>query len=479
MTLNKSRYIHLAIMLILAFGISALPPFGQVTPFGMKAIGVFVAVLYGWIFFDLFWTSIFGFMLIPVLGLNTVAGAFALGLGDQMIITVLLTMSFAVAIDMAGVTDIMANWLLQRKILQKSPWFLVIGLLLIGAVIGCFGPGMAAIFLLWSITMKTADFCGIKKGDPLLSYLIMMIPVFVMTSSFILPFKGGVLIYIAYLKQVTDVGFPAGAFIAYGTITIGLIFFLIILVARFVLRLDVSKFVLPEHVLEEIKNAKITKNQKMSLAVLVVYVVVLLLCSLFTSLPGAAYINKLGVGGVSGIATLLLGVLNYEGKGLIQLQKVFARFDWSLFFLLAVTYPIAALIKHADAGIMPTIMATVGPIVSQLGAVPFMIASMVILGLITQVTHNIVLGAMFMPFLLPLCQAAGGNMYTLWFMLFITLNMAYCTPAGSFQSALVFGHEMMERKHAYIYGITILLITWFVYAVVGIPLGNILFGGLV
>ena len=163
MILNKSRYIHLAIMLILAFGISALPPFGQVTPFGMKAIGVFVSVLYGWIFFDLFWTSIFGFMLIPVLGLNTVAGAFALGLGDQMIITMLLCMSFALAIDMAGVTDIMANWLLQRKILNKSPWFLVIGILLIGAVIGCFGPAMAAIFLLWSITVKTADFVVSKK----------------------------------------------------------------------------------------------------------------------------------------------------------------------------------------------------------------------------------------------------------------------------------------------------------------------------
>ena len=40
MTLKKSNYIHLAIMFILAFGISYLPPFGQVTPFGMKAIGV-------------------------------------------------------------------------------------------------------------------------------------------------------------------------------------------------------------------------------------------------------------------------------------------------------------------------------------------------------------------------------------------------------------------------------------------------------
>ena len=475
MTLNKSRYIHLAIMLILAFGISALPPFGQITPFGMKAIGTFVAVLYGWIFFDLFWTSIFGFMIIPVLGLNTVAGAIAAGLGNQMIITVMLSMAFAVAIDMAGVTDIMANWLLQRKILRRSPWFLVIGILAIGLM----GPGMAAIFLLWSIVLEIADYCDIKKGDPLLSFMIMMIPVFTMTASFILPFKGGVLIYIAYLMQVTDVGIPAGSFITFGFVTIMGIYILILAVAKFGLKLDVSKFVLPEQVVEEIKGKKITTNQKMSLLVLVVYVAVLLLASLFTALPGAAFINQLGVGGVSGIAMLILAVLNYEGKGLIELRKVFARLDWSLLFLLAVTYPIADLIKHADAGIMPTIMAAVGPVVSQLGAVPFMIVCMILLGLITQVTHNIVLAAMFMPFLLPLCAAAGGNMYTFWFMLFITLNMAYCTPAGSFQSALVFGHEMMERKHAYMFGIALLVITWIVYAVIGIPLGNVLFGGLV
>ncbi len=479
MILNRSRYMHLAIILILAFGISAMPPFGQVTPFGMRAIGTFIAILYGWIFFDLFWTSIFGFMIIPVLGLNTVTGAIAAGLGNQMIITVMLSMAFAVAVDMAGVTDIMANWLLQRKILRKSPWFLVIGLLSIGAVIGLMGPGMAAIFLLWNIVLKIADYCNIKKGEPLLSFMIMMIPVFTMTASFILPFKSGVLIYIAYLMQVTDIGIPAGSFIAFAAASIICIYALILLMAKFVLKLDVSKFVLPEEVLCEVSNAEITNNQKMSLLVLTVYVVVLLLSSLFTTLPGASFINQLGVGGVSGIAMLILGVLNYEGKGLIELRKVFAKLDWSLLFLLAVTYPIADLIKHADSGIMPTIMAAVGPVVSQLGAIPFMIACMVILGLITQVTHNIVLAAMFMPFLLPLCASAGGNMYTLWFMLFVTLNMAYCTPAGSFQSALVFGHEMMERKHAYLFGIALLVVTWIVYAAIGIPLGNVLFGGLV
>lgn len=479
MELNKSRYIHLAIMLIIVFGMAALPPFGKVTPFGMKALGVFIAVLYGWIFFDLFWTSLFGFMMIPIMGLNTVAGAFGSALSNQMMIIVLLSFGFAVAVDMAGVTEVMANWLLQRKLLNKSPWCLVIGILAIGAIIGCVGPGMAAIFLLWGITLRIADFCEIKKGDPLLSFMIMMIPVFTMTASFALPFRGSALIYIGYMMQATNVPIPTAPFIIYALVTIILLYILILVFARFILRLDVSKFKLPEHVLEEIKSQKATKKQKVSLLVLLAYVLVLLLSSLFTSLPGAAFINKLGVGGVSGIAILVLAALNYEGKGYVKLQTVFARFDWSLFFLLGVTYPLADLIKHADAGIMPTIMGTVGPIVSGLGPVAFTIVSMVALGLITQVTHNIVLGAMFMPLLMPLCDAAGGNMYTLWFILFVVLNMAYVTPAGSMQSALVFGHEMMERKHAYIYGAVLLIAAWIVYAVVGIPLGDILFGSLV
>ena len=40
-------YIHTIIMFILMFGIGMLPTFGQVTPLGMKILGVFVGTLYG------------------------------------------------------------------------------------------------------------------------------------------------------------------------------------------------------------------------------------------------------------------------------------------------------------------------------------------------------------------------------------------------------------------------------------------------
>lgn len=183
----------------------------------------------------------------------------------------------------------------------------------------------------------------------------------------------------------------------------------------------------------------------------------------------------MGIGGISLIAILVLAILNWEGKGYIELSNIFSKFDWSLLFLLAVTYPLADLLKHEDAGIMPTILNSVSPIVSQLGVIPFMVVCMIALGIITQVTHNIVLAAIFIPLLLPILNSMGGNIYTLWFMLYLTLNFAYCTPAGSFQSALVFGNNLVERKHAYILGMILLVVNFVVLSIVGIPLGNILF----
>ena len=64
---------------------------------------------------------------------------------------------------------------------------------------------------------------------------------------------------------------------------------------------------------------------------------------------------------------------------------------------------------------MPTIIGAVLPVVSSMGVTKFMIVSMLFLGILTQVTHNIVLAAMFTQFLCPLCAQIGGNPYIMWF----------------------------------------------------------------
>ena len=69
------KHIHAIIMVLVAYVISVLPPVGVITPYGMKVLGVFVSLIYGWCFYDLMWASICGFVLLGFLGINTVTGA--------------------------------------------------------------------------------------------------------------------------------------------------------------------------------------------------------------------------------------------------------------------------------------------------------------------------------------------------------------------------------------------------------------------
>ena len=61
---NKMTYIHIAIMFAIMFIVWNLPPFGMITELGMKVLGVFLGIVYGWIFIDLFWVSFMGFAML-------------------------------------------------------------------------------------------------------------------------------------------------------------------------------------------------------------------------------------------------------------------------------------------------------------------------------------------------------------------------------------------------------------------------------
>lgn len=99
---------------------------------------------------------------------------------------------------------------------------------------------------------------------------------------------------------------------------------------------------------------------------------------------------------------------------------------------------------------------------------------MIFLAVITQFMHNIVMGAIFLPMIPPIVMDMGGNPYTCFFLMYIALMCAYVTPAGSMMAGLVFGHETMVRKDAYLFGLLFLIVTLIV-TVCMIPLLNMLF----
>ena len=163
-----------------------------------------------------------------------------------------------------------------------------------------------------------------------------------------------------------------------------------------------------------------------------------------------------------------------EGKSVVNLAECFAKLPWAMLMLLAVTYPLADAMESADTGITATIAATLTPILMNMDVTLLMIASMIILAIVTQFMHNIVMGAIFLPMIPPIVMQMGGNPYTCFFLMYLALMCAYVTPAGSMMAGLVFGHETMVRKDAYIFGLLFLAAT-IIVAICMIPLLNILF----
>ena len=474
--MTRKKYIHLAIMLALTFIISFAPPFGAITPIGMKTLGVFVGVLYGWITFDLFIPSVFGYAALALLGVMDTTTALSSGFGNNNLVVVLVAMVFTGAIDAVGVTRFIANWLVTRKTFRKSPWLLVFGMILTAYIMGMLGVYLAAIFLLWAVIMQIAKENNIPSGDKLLTFMIMMITAAGFNGVFAVPFRATAMIFEGYFIDTMKMTFDVVPFVILAVATTGTMSLLMILAGKFIFRLDASKFILPDDVIEQLQKEKVTKEAKIGFILLIIYSVALLLPSMFPQVPAMALLSNLGVGGMSCLGLVILAVISFKGEPLIQLGKTWTKYvDWQLILLLSVTFPIAEAMRAEGAGIMPTVIGLVLPVVSDMGVMNFMIVSMLLLGILTQVTHNIVLAAMFTPFLCPLCVQIGGNPYVMWFLMYFTLNASYMTPAASFQSAMVHGHDMTNTKYSYIFGISISVLTWLIGIVITIPLGNMLF----
>ena len=61
-------WVHTCICLLIMFGFGQMAPFGPLTPLGMNLIGIFLGILYGWIFIEIVWPSLAGLLALMLIG---------------------------------------------------------------------------------------------------------------------------------------------------------------------------------------------------------------------------------------------------------------------------------------------------------------------------------------------------------------------------------------------------------------------------
>ncbi len=472
---NKVSYIHVAIMFALMLGVGYLPPIAQITPLGMKVLGVFLGLVYGWCFIDLLWTSVFGFFALGLTGYTDVLSAFVAGFTNPTTVIILVCFAFAHCLKVIGVSEAIAYWLMSRKIFLGRPWLLCVGLVAGAWFMNLVGGSLAAIFLLWSVVAAIAEVNHIEKDNILLSMLYALILFAGMTGGSIVPFYAVVILYGGFFTAATGLTIPAVSFLLSGFIYSVLTFAIMMVFSKFILKVDASTFSLTEEMRLEYQNKKTTIVQKVGLVLLALYFLVLLLPSVF---HGALW-TTFAIWGVTGFSIIYMVVFcvwkDDKGKAICDMGDCFKHgVIWNTLLLFMVTIPVASAMESADTGIMASISALCNSLFSGLSVTVLLIIIAVVVGFLTQFMHNVVMGALFIPIFAPIVMNMGGNPMTFFFIIYLTLCCAYATPAGSMMAALIFGKEGVPVKHSYVYGWMFYIIGCIVLVVM-IPLLNILF----
>lgn len=117
-----------------------------------------------------------------------------------------------------------------------------------------------------------------------------------------------------------------------------------------------------------------------------------------------AFLSSMGIVGVAGAILIVLTVMrNSQGKSLININRCHSAVPWNVIWLMVAITPLSDALKSEETGIMTTITQYTMPIFSNISLTAFFIGSTVILALLTQVSVNMVLGAVFVPFLTSIC----------------------------------------------------------------------------
>lgn len=451
-TKNTKWYVHVVIMFAIFIIFLFIPPISTITEMGMKVLGVTLALLYGWITIDLMWTSLLGFVLLQFTGYMKLLPALSAGIGNSTLMMIFILLAFAIALNEVGASDIIAAWVVSRKVFIGRPLTLVFGLLFGTALISAAGGGMACIFIIWDLIRSICKANGMADNDTVKGFLMSM-TLYCGMIGFILPWQNTIWLFGGFWQKGCGLEIPAINVFYCGLVWMVLSIVLCVLFAKWVLRLDFSKVLINENITAQYANKKATKPQKAGIVLLGIYIGLLLFANIFKNNAFAAFINSIGVVGLSIIYMTVFAIWKDEnGKPILDVVKCFRETPWPVIMLIAITIPLGDALQSSDTGVMEAISRWLMPLVSGMSPTVFIAICTVALTILTQFLHNVICGAVFFPMLTPIVIQMGGNPYVFLFMLFIGLMSAYATPAASMFAGLVFGTKDISTKAAYLSG---------------------------
>ena len=492
MTANAEKmpwtyWLHLAIGLGFMLVFPMLSPIEPITEVGMAVLGVFIGMVYLWSTLDSIWPSLMGLMLVALAGYvpelqgyAAVKKLFMESFGTDTVIVLILGMVLFSALEFVGCTKYMARFFMSRKVLEGRPYVFLFIFFLCSYVIGGFTNPMASMLILWPIAIEVCQNFGYKKGDKIFYTMICGVYLASTLGQPMFPFKGASLVIVSAFEKVSGLSVNYGSYIAYNVIMSLMLLAAFLLIVKVLIRPDVSGF-------KKITVAELTKDPlpKMNVQqlgfflIVVVYIVALLLPNFLPkTIPVIAFLNNINVIGVSAFCIVIMMIIPYKGKPMLDFKAVARKsFSWDIFFLVAAALYVCNAMTAESTGIKPFLIQTLQPLLGGKPELVFVFLLLAFALITTNFANNAGMAVVLIPVVLAFAdQYPGVDPVVICMSICMMVFVALLTPAASPYCGMLHARkDLVEYKEIMQLFLPMVVAALVLYTLIGYQIAKVLF----
>lgn len=471
---EKKFYIIVALTIAIMYGFGFLPPFGQVTPDGMRVLGIFLGCIFAWCFGELVWSSIIGLVSLAICGFGSMAANFASAFANMTVATMIAALVFCYAVEKCGLLAEIAKWIVGQKWAQKSIWGLMLAYFIAATVLGALATNiLPVIILLWALFYEVAKEIGIKPYDPLATIILCGIGVAGYVGVATMPYSAMTVLVKGVAESFDPTfAFNIGHYMLLNIIAAIVFSPLLVLVLRLILGGKVHFELQPR----EVYKMQLNTESKICLA----FLIFIILCTVIPQfLPSdnvlrILFVSRMTIVGTFMFASAILMVIHINGKPILDITEGIANVPWSLILLVSSALAISGFITADGMGVIPTIVDLLNPLMEGKSALAITLLFVVIGLVMTNFINDSVTCMVLYPIAASFILDAGGSIM-LFAVLFAQVTIQGCLmPSGSVVGAMFHGNSAWMKPKDIIKYVTIMELVLMVVLVGVSVLGNIL-----
>ncbi len=460
-TLVKKQYttkeiVNMVVVAFLMFGFGyIIPPFATVTEMGMRILGIFLGLVYGYTVWSIVPVSIMGIVAFGICGFNASFNAtIAATMGSSTVFQSMMLFFTSGAIAYYGFGKWFVRWSLSKEVFHKNPmlytWFFFFFSIWAGFMVG----QTAMILLLMPIWMDIANTCGYSNDkDNFIYYGFGGIFLALVTS-------GGMLTYKSWLLGLANtwaelVGQPINLALQFAINSILTIIVVTVycIVGAKLFKIDFSH-VSAFDVEKMGDDCKVMRPRLKRILFFYAIAVSLAICGSIPALTKLAFFKFISstvtMSGVYALCSVILFILpsgENDGETCIPFNTVGKTLvNWPVIMMLAIVTPVATALTNEATGILPVMSSIFSPVFDGRSGVILVIFTVVVMQILTNVGSNMAFGAAMIPIVGPFAVASGLNLTIMGSAIIYVTNVGIVLPGASAPAALF--HSLPEIPDA-------------------------------